>query len=222
MENKNLSQRLRALGFPMLEPTDSQEANLTLAEVIKSKDTRLWEGFPVILANSLEDDLFNYDKIKGYLKTPTEKKHFGLLIVMSLALYNTLRLKFSWMNMLKSLLSTQEQSKIEEFSANLKKAKDIPISKQIMSSQRLKTTFNNYFKQAQSKLSHLISMKEELSLEYALSQIFSAKQKEIFLKKLKSEKLTKTEKEYFSRTIKKKVLALANSELHRLAQKVLE
>jgi hypothetical protein len=61
---------------------------------------------------------------------------------------------------------------------------------------------------------------EEPSLEYALSQLFSPKQKELFQKKLKGELLTKTEKEYFSRTVKKKVAALANPELHRLAQKL--
>jgi hypothetical protein len=57
-------------------------------------------------------------------------------------------------------------------------------------------------------------------LKHLLS--FSPKQKELFQKKLKGELLTKTEKEYFSRTVKKKVAALANPELHRLAQKLME
>ena len=91
-----------------------------------------------------------------------------------------------------------------------------------MSSQRLKVAFDNYFNQERSKLNDLLSVKEELGLEYALSQVFSPKQKELFLKKLRHEKLTKTEKEYFSRVVKKKALALANSELHRLSQKLLE
>jgi len=86
----------------------------------------------------------------------------------------------------------------------------------------IKTVFNNYFNQTQNKLNELLSVKDELRLEYSLSQVFSPKQKELFLKKLKGEKLTKTEKEYFSRAVKKKVLALANPELHRLSQKLLE
>ena len=90
-----------------------------------------------------------------------------------------------------------------------------------MPGQRLKTMFNNYFSQSQAKLNELLSVKDELSLEYSLSQVFSPKQKELFLKKLKREKLTKAEKEYFSRTVKKKVLALSNAELHRLSQKLL-
>jgi hypothetical protein len=54
-----------------------------------------------------------------------------------------------------------------------------------------------------------------------MSQIFSTKQKELVMKKLKGEKLTKTEREYFSRVVKKKVMALANTQLHRLSQKLL-
>ena len=63
---------------------------------------------------------------------------------------------------------------------------------------------------------------EEFSLEYALSQLFSPKQKELFKKKLEGDPLTKTEQEYYSRTVKKKVVALANTELHSLARKLLE
>jgi hypothetical protein len=63
---------------------------------------------------------------------------------------------------------------------------------------------------------------KEFSFEYALSQIFSPKQKELFKKKLDGLPLTKTEQEYYSRTVKKKVVALANSELHSLSRSLLE
>ncbi|SHJ41327.1 hypothetical protein SAMN02745216_01614 [Desulfatibacillum alkenivorans DSM 16219] len=43
-----------------------------------------------------------------------------------------------------------------------------------------------------------------------------------FKKKLEGDPLTKTEKEYYSRTVKKKAAALANSDLHSLARKLLE
>ena len=61
----------------------------------------------------------------------------------------------------------------------------------------------------------------ELALEYALSQIFTPKQKEIFLKRLRGKKLTKTEREYFYRVVKKKAVALTNQDLQRLAQQIL-
>lgn len=91
------------------------------------------------------------------------------------------------------------------------------------------TAFRNYYIDRQSgiapekgrrDLSELLSAKQASDLEYALSQIFSAKQKQLVLKKFQGEKLSKTEKEYFSRTVRKKLLALANRDLHQLATKV--
>jgi len=44
----------------------------------------------------------------------------------------------------------------------------------------------------------------------------------LFQKKLAGTPLSKTEGEYYSRTVKKKLAALANAELHSLARKLLE
>jgi len=52
--------------------------------------------------------------------------------------------------------------------------------------------------------------------------MFSPKQKELFKKRLEGLPLTKTEQEYYSRSVKKKVVALANADLHGLARKLLE
>lgn len=59
-------------------------------------------------------------------------------------------------------------------------------------------------------------------LDRHLDEIFSTKQKELFLKKIGGKKLTKTEKEYFSRVVKKKVLALADSDIHQMSKKLLQ
>lgn len=222
MKNENLLRRLSKLGFPLFEPEEEQDANATLADVVRSKDLRLWEGFPVVLAGSAEKELFNYDMTKEYLKEPFEKLYLDSLVVVSLALYEALNLKFSWAERLYKSLSPNQEKEFGTFLEKLKRNEDLEVASQVMSSQRLKSVFNNYFAQAQSKLSDLLSVKEEHSLEYSLSQVFSPKQKELFLKKLRREKLSKTEKEYFSRVVKKKVLALANPELHRLSRKLLE
>lgn len=222
MKNDNLVKKVSALGFPLFETEDDQNANLTLAQVAKSRDLRLWEGFPVVLANSAEKELFNYDKVNYYLKKPFDKSYFTSLVALSLALYQFFNLKFSWVDKLYSSLSNKEKKEFGGFLDKLKNDNELRCAGQVMSTQRLKTVFSNYFKQAQAKLEDFLSVKEELGFEYALSQVFSPKQKELFYKKLKREKLTKTEKEYFSRVVKKKVLALANSELHRLSQRLLE
>ncbi|MDP3731839.1 MAG: hypothetical protein Q8R31_02240 [Candidatus Omnitrophota bacterium] len=222
MKNSDLLKRVNALGFPLFGVEEDQNANLTLGDMVKSRDLRLWEGFPVVLANSAEKGLFNYDKVNWYLKKPFDKSYLASLMVMSLALYKFFSLKFPWADKFYNSLSVARKREVRVFLDKLKSDRELNVAGSEMSAQRLKTVFNNYFKQAQNKLNELLSVKDELRLEYSLSQVFSPKQKELFLKKLKREKLTKTEKEYFSRAVKKKVLALANPELHRLSQELLE
>lgn len=77
-------------------------------------------------------------------------------------------------------------------------------------------------KQTEIKINTQIKQKIERDNENLLAQIFSPKQRELFYKKLAGEQLSKTEREYFSRVVKKKVLVLANSQLHHLAQKLLK
>lgn len=221
MENSDLLKRVNALGFPLFGAEESPDANLTLADMVKSRDLRLWEGFPVVLANSAGEGLFNYDKVDHCLKKASDKTSLALLMTMSLALYKFFNLKFTWANELSRSPSSNKRKEFEGFLGQLKNDGNLYVAGRNMSAQRLKTVFNNYFGQSQARLNDLLSVKDELNLEYSLSQVFSPKQKELFLKKLKREKLTKTEKEYFSRAVKKKVLALANPELHRLSQKLL-
>lgn len=222
MQNSELLKRVSALGFPLFGVEEGQDANLTLADMVKSRDLRLWEGFPVVLANSAEKGLFNYAKVNRHLKRPFDKSHLASLTVMSLALYEFFNFKFPWANEFYKSLSDNRKKEFGVFLGKFRNNTDFNVAGREMSAQRLKTAFNNYFNQARNKLADLLSVKDELSLEYSLSQVFSPKQKELFLKKLKREKLTKTEKEYFSRVVKKKALALANPELHRLSQKLLE
>lgn len=221
MKRTELVKRLSGLGFPLLEVTEAPDANLTLAELVKSRDLRLWEGFPAVLAFSAERGMFDYEKTESWFTSSFDKLHFGLLVALSLALYKTLDLKFLWADKLYALLNKEGHRQFDGYLNAFRSGEDLHVQQRLMSSQRLKTTFNNYFLDKQSILRDLLSTKEELGLEQALSQVFSPKQKELFLKKLKSEKLTKTEKEYFSRAVKKKVLALANTQLHQLSQRLL-
>ena len=222
MKNDTLFQRVSALGFPLFDVEENQNASLTLADVVKSRDLRLWEGFPVVLANSAEKGLFNYEEVDGYLKTRFDKQCLTSLLEMSPAVYQFFNLRFSWSDEFYKSLSNDRKKELTSFLVQFKNDGHFNVAGRKMSTYRLKTMFNNYFSQTRTKLNDLLSVKDELSLEYSLSQVFSPKQKELFLKKLRREKLTKTEKEYFSRVVKKKVLALANSELHRLSQRLLE
>ncbi len=216
MNRDILYKKVKELGFPLLETEKQTDVNDTLAEVIKSEDHRLWEGFPVMLANCLEKNLFDYEKASEHLKKTQEKQVFRKLVMMSLAVYTYLELEFAFADKLYRSEHYDHKS-YNEFLNRFKEKRDMPDINGGLSTERVITIFKNYFKRADLDLREAIDMQDEFELEYAMSQILSKKQKEIFLKKLKGEKLTKTEREYYSRSIKKKVLALANPDLHKLA-----
>jgi len=221
MKDKDLLKRLTKMGFPLFETEEAGDANLTLADVVQSKDLRFWEGFPVVLAAGAEKRLFNYDKTAAALKKPSDKSLLATLTAMSLALYKNLNMKFSWTDSLYDSLTSEKKKGYEAFLDALKNDNDLNVDGRKMSSERLKSVANSYFQKESKGLRDLLSAKDDMGLEYAMSQVFSPKQKELFLKKMRGEILTKTEKEYFSRAVKKKVLALANSDLHRLSRKLM-
>ena len=222
MKNKELFKKLSSLGFPLFETEERVDANATLSEVVKSKDTRLWEGFPVLLVNANKNGEFSYEATYVLLKDKNEKSTFLQLVLLSLLFYRVLHLKFWWANKLYGKLALKNKNFLESFSKSFKQKKDVKLFGQRLNYQRMESMFSNYFKKEEASLKSMHSKQEELSLEYALSRVFSPKQKELFLKKFRGEKLTKTEKEYFSRVVKKKALALANPQLHQLVRKVLK
>jgi len=221
MKRTILLKKVKDLGYPLFETEESLDVNETLAEVVKSRDTRLWEGFPLLLANSLEKNLFDYRTTQMNLRNFSERKHLKNLIAMSIALYRHLKLKFPYTDMVYNS-DFFDKKLFNKFLRCFRDKQDLIDTGRELSSVRVVNTFKNYFKLAEMNFRDYIEMKDNFDLEYALSQVFSKKQKELFMKKIKEEKMTKTEREYFSRSVKKKVLALANPALHKLATKLVK
>ena len=174
------------------------------------------------LSQSELDYHFDYDQVQRHFTKKEGLEDFRSLLLLSLTLYQYYHLSFGWSNQFKKTLSPEESVRMKELKHLLAQGHEVRLGNRRLDPFRLKQMFDNYFEKDAEKARKLKQKHEKLSLEYALSQLFSPKQKELFQKKLKGELLTKTEKEYFSRTVKKKVAALANPELHRLAQKLME
>jgi hypothetical protein len=222
MVDQKLLSSLSRLGFPMFEPVEQLDVNETLAEVVKSDDTRLWEGFPVLLANAAETYQFAPDVVEQHLESQVQKDHFRRLMLFSGALFSLYHLSFTWWNTLKKSLSEQEKGLVLAWKKDLGRDHAVEWDNTALDSERVKGLFELYFEKKAETDKRRQEKHAEFSLEYALSQVFSPKQKELFKKKLEGLPLTKTEKEYYSRTVKKKVVALANDELHGLSKKLLE
>ena len=221
MNDTKLLANLSKLGFPMFEPNETLDVNEVLAEVVRSHDARLWEGFPVLLANAVERYFFAPEQVEKQLVSKEQKDHFRHLMLFSGALFSLYHLSFSWWNRLKGRLSRTDKALVKTWKNDLTRNQPLQWHDAEIDSERAKGLFELYFEQKAEKDRRRKEKLEELSLEYALSQVFSPKQKELFKKKLEGLPLNKTEQEYYSRTVKKKVVALANDDLHSLSKKLL-
>lgn len=222
MNDTSLMERLSRLGLPLMETSQDFDVNQTLAEVVKSHEARLWEGFPVLLANSARDLRFDYQRVCENLATDAENEDFKRLLILSAALYESFHLSFYWMKQLLDKFSDQDKSRVKQVRNALAHDQQFSLGDREFQPARLKGMFELYFEKDAEKTRQRKDTYEEMSLEYALSQLLSPKQKELFRKKLDGLPLSKTEKEYYSRAVKKKVVALANAELHRMARIVVE
>lgn len=220
IDRAELLEKAKTLGYPLFEIEEKIDANKILADIVGNEDLRLWEGFPVMLANSLDKDLFNVDEALSHLNRNQEREYFLNLVMMSIALYDFLELEFSFADLLYKS-NYFDKNRYEEFLNGFKQKKIFVELGIELSSERIVKTFKNYFRRTDLDLKEFAKMQDEFELEFALSQIFPKKQKELFFKKLKSEKFTKTEREYYSRSVRKKVLALSNADLHKLATRLI-
>lgn len=218
MINDRLLKKAFDLGFQADEPAGQNDANQTLAEVVQSYEPRLWEAFPVMLANAAEAGEFSLDAVTASL-AEEERKYLKLLIFVSLGLYDVLGIEFTWR---KLLFGNFPARLIANFGEKLKLDTGLELGKVTLQPKKLrKNLLSHRQKTANPPMSWGIS-REDAALESAMSRIFTARQKSLLLKRLNREKMTKTETEYFSRVIKKKARALANEDLHRLARQALE
>ncbi|MFK5927419.1 MAG: hypothetical protein QM483_12360 [Desulfuromusa sp.] len=222
MTDDKFLKSLSKLGFPMFEPSEELEVNETLAKVVKSNDSRLGEGFPILLINAGESYQFASDQVEQQLPTEELKERYHRLILLSAAVYAYHHLSFSWFTKLKNTFSDADKNHVKAWRNALAHNQAPNWSNDEFDLERVRGLFELYYEQKAEKDRRRKDRYEEFSLEHALSQVFSPKQKELFKKKLEGDPLTKTEQEYYSRTVKKKVVALANSELHRLSRKLLE
>jgi hypothetical protein len=127
-----------------------------------------------------------------------------------------------WVKKYVKSLGPDELDRIKHWRNLLINNKSVEWNNHRFSAERLDNTFGLYFEQSAEKSKRRKEKYDEYSLEQALSVLFSPKQKELFKKKLEGLPFTKTENEYYSRTVRKKVVALANTELHGLSRKLLE
>ncbi len=218
MTYDKLLRKAARLGFREDAPAEQNEASQTIAEVVQSYDLSLWEAFPAMLISAAETGKFSYEAADACLEEE-DKKYLKLLIMVSLGLYDSLGLAFSWREQLFGKLPARL---IANFGEKLKTNSALELGKVTLQPEKLIKSLKNILAKGPIPYMKDGRNREEAALGSAMAQIFTERQKGLLLKRLNREKLTKTETEYFSRVIKKKILALANEDLHRLACRALK
>ena len=208
-------------GYPLFQA--EVDPNEVLASMAENADTRLLEGFPVVLANVLSggESQVNLAKAEAQMGSRDERRRFRQLVMLSFYLFELYGL-----GELRQQAQGQQHLKEE---ADLKKRLVENRSLKLQGNreldpERLKKTFVNYVVKAKDTRSReeRARVGDEFRREFYLSLLFSPRQKDLLYKKLRSEPMSKTEREYFSRVVKKKLVALADPDLYRLAQKALQ
>ena len=157
MNRKSLLEKAKALGYPLFGIEDAINANEILADIVSSEDLQLWEGFPVMLANSLDKDLFDVDAILNYLNRNQERENFLDLVMMSIAIIISLIDEKSYTDQLYNS-SNFNKSRYKEFLKGFKQKKVFVELGRGLSSDRIVNTFKNYFRRTDLDLKEFVEM----------------------------------------------------------------
>jgi hypothetical protein len=212
---------LSLFGYPLFQA--QVDPNDLLASLAQSADTRLLEGFPVVLANALSGGGPKVDltKAEAQLEALEERKRFRQLAMLSFYLFDLYGLG----ELRQKAQGRQHLRDDEDLKKQLDENRALKLhGNRELDPDRLKKTFLNYVVRAREGRSgeEKARVSDEFRREFYLSLLFSPRQKDLLYKKLHGEPMTKTEREYFSRVVKKKLMALADPDLYRLAQKALQ
>ena len=221
MEKEELIEALGQLGYQLFateaKKIGKKKIYAILNELAYSTESRLIEAFPVVLANCAHRGI-NLDMrtvLSGHGPKGPKRRRLEKLILASIDLLNQegLEKPQGFEGLIESL-----RLKYGDLLADENLALDKGLS---VSTERLRNALRRYA--ADLEKSESAGEKERNSqlrsfkLNLHLSTLFSPKQKELVLKKLSGEPLSKTEQEYYSRIVKKKLEALSNSEMRKIA-----
>lgn len=221
MKSEDLIVALGDLGYPLIAAGKKKIIAKKIIEVLDglagSAELRLIEGFPVILANCVHRGLkLNIEALLSRYGMKSQKRlNLEKLLLVSSELLDQEKLEApEGLDSVAKSLKTKYGDLLSGEVVSLYKGGSL-------STERLRNTLRRYAtgleNSESAKEKEKLRQQQSFQLHLHLSTLFPPKQKEIVLKKLKGESLTKTEQQYYSRVVKKKLEALANSQVRKIA-----
>ena len=221
MKKEELISALGALGYRLFtkgnERVNSGKVLDVLDELSGSDDSRLLEAYPVVLTNCVHRGI-KLD-IRGLLsrhgQRSRSRSNIEKLILASCDL-----LAEEGLDQPEGIEDILKTLRVKY--GDLLKGEVVDLgTHRSVSTERLRRTLRRYAidleRHESAREKDRRRQLRSFQLELHLSTLFPPKQKELILKKLKGDPLSKTEKEYYSRVVKKKLQGLANKELRKIA-----
>ena len=193
----------------------AKQAYIILGALAGAEDPSLVARFPAVLAICARNgtELNTQDLFSRYWETSSERQNLEKLLLISSWLFkrrkiqgpkNLHKIAASFTDKYTDLFS----SEIIQLSSGLRvSTRDMHAAlKEYAPGQIHSTPFSR--QESQSHFSEL---------QTYLDRLFSPKQRDLVFKKLRQEPFTKTEREYYSRVVRKKLLAIAHHEIIEIA-----
>ena len=203
------------------------QATVILDALASSNDPALVVRFPVVLSICARNgvSLNSYALFSKYWESSPKKKNLEKLLLISGELFDLEGIEAP-QNLKKIARSLKAKYGSLQSARLLSLSSGMTISiKDIQNTLRDYTVkIKNAAPESTSGTSDREDRKDTLQrsteLDACLDRLFSPKQKDLVFKKLNGESFTKTEREYYSRVVRKKLKAIANSQVGYIANKL--
>ena len=221
MKKEELITALGQLGYQLFttekRKVGKKQIYDVLDELASSTDSRLIEAFPVVLANCAHRGIkLDIRTLLSRHGTRSQKRpRLEKLILASTDLLNQVGLeKPEGVDRVTKTLRLKYGDLLVDEKMALGKGLSVSTERLRNALRRYATDLERFESASEKERERQL---RSFQLNFHLSTLFPPKQKELVLKKLNGEPLTKTEQEYYSRIVKKKLEVLANSEIRKIA-----
>ena len=222
-----LLEQLAAHGYPLMKPVHRGDSELVLEQLLRQRESRVVEGFPVVLLNALREKAhlrwelprWNPERALGV----TTSQRLARLLALSHLLFRLFGLEKGVQERALTLLHKCKDGAdtLQDVESRFMKSEPVAMHGFELSTERLKQTFRTYYVGAQQGVEDQ-ERTRVLELELWLSELFTPRQKELLRKRAEGAQMTNTEKTYYYRTVRKRLRALAYEEVHALARRLLQ
>lgn len=228
--NRELFNDLGEWGYQLISPGGKSHPGMLLKQLIEADDHRILEGFPIILTRWLEEGEkappVDLAKTEEEIKSSSDRKKFRTMVAITLYLITMFQSdEIENALIVRKYLEKRDPELIKMVRNSFVHDQEIRLGNLRISPNRIQRTYINYTFESrtakQESLSQDLERARKIAFNESLNELFSARQAEIISKILDGKELSKTEREYFSRIIKKRLMAIANPDLQTLASSIL-